>query len=510
MIAALIFLSALGLSLALTPLVRSVALRAGLVDRPDRRKMHHMPVPLLGGAAIVLSFMAVVLAVRFLAPELFEEEISKLPAILGGAFIILMLGVYDDWRGARAPVKLVWQLLAAAIVVFGGVKVGAVTNPMGGSLQIGWLGIPITILWIVGVTNALNLIDGLDGLAAGISTLASLSLCAVASITDEPLVAFSSLALAGATLGFLPFNLYPARIFLGDTGSMFLGFILASLGAVGSLKSSASILLVLPIVVLGIPVFDTVWAILRRTHRRVSPFKPDREHIHHRLVKVGLHHRHVVLVLYFISAFLGLSAFIMVQLPYETGLLFAVLLAMGGGLGVWTLKYIEEQLERRAGAASSNGGDIAQDAAYATNGGGRRNGVLGRGSDSGEVEIAVCAVGRFRAGLSGAFLSNTFEAEIREALARRLKISSVGLYLNEAREAVIVLRIQPLGPEARRMIGDALLSIFRAGADRLGDGPDFPRLRWLRLVDGDTGEEDRLLGADLREPSGTKAHRGSP
>ncbi len=481
MAAALVFLCAFGLSLGLTPLVRRLALRLGVVDNPEKRKMHHVPVPLLGGAAVVVSSLVVLTGVWILAPEFLGEDAPKLPAMLLAGTIIAALGVYDDWRGARASVKLVWQSIAAAVVVMAGVQTGLFTNPLGGSLEVGWLGIPVTILWIVGVTNAMNLIDGLDGLAAGIGAIAALSLCSVAAMMDNFLVAIVSLTLAGASLGFLPFNLYPARIFLGDTGSMFLGFILSSVGAVGSLKASASTVLVLPLIVLGVPVFDTVWAVLRRTHRRVSPFKPDREHIHHRLVRVGLHHRHVVLVLYFVCAFLGLSAVIMVQLPYQTGFLFAALLVLGGAMGVWTLKFIDEHLERSAGQFATANGVGATAAGATSNGRSRASGLLRKVSDPGEVEVVACAVGRFRAGAAASVSAFVSADAICEALRRRLSVYEVGLFMNEDRDLIVVLRIQPLGPEGRALVRGALERLFRDAAGSLGDSDDFPKFRWLRL-----------------------------
>ncbi len=478
---ALVFLCAFGFSLGLTPLVRRLALRLGVVDNPEKRKMHHVPVPLLGGVAVVVSSLVVLTGVWALAPDLLGEDASKLPAILVAGTVIAALGAYDDWRGARAPVKLVWQSIAAAVVVMAGAETGLFTNPLGGSLEIGWLGIPVTILWIVGVTNAMNLIDGLDGLAAGIGGIAALSLCAVAAMMDNFLAASVSLTLAGASLGFLPFNLYPARIFRGDTGSMFLGFILASLGAVGSLKASASTVLVLPIVVLGVPVFDTVWAVLRRAHRRISPFKPDREHIHHRLVRVGLHHRHVVLVLYFVCAFLGLSAFIMVQLPYQTGFLFAALLVMGGALGVWALKFIDEALERSAGHLATTNGAGAAATSATSNGKSRAGGFLRKVSDPGEVEVVACALGRFRAGAAASVSAFVSADVICEVLRRRLSVYEVGLFMNEERDLIIVLRIQPLGPDGRALVKGALERLFRDAAGRLADSDDFPKFRWLSL-----------------------------
>lgn len=495
MIPSLVLICSFGLALVLTPLARVAALRLGVVDQPAGRKMHHVPVPLLGGVAIIGSFLLVILGLWVLAPEVLGGQIDRLPALLAGGLLIAAVGLWDDRRGMKAPVKLVWQVAAASIVVLAGVESNLFTNPLGGSIHLGWLTPVITVFWIVGVTNALNLIDGLDGLATGISSIAALSLCAVASIFDSSLVAVASLSIAGASLGFLPFNLHPARIFLGDSGSMFLGFMLASLGAIGSLKASTTTLLILPIVVLGIPVFDTVWAILRRTHRMVSPFRADRDHIHHRLVRVGLHHRHVVLVLYFVCAFLGLSGFIMAQLPAQTVFLFASLLAMGGALGLWTLRFIEDHLEERLAAAAGEGDGEAPSAAAGSRSGASRSGNRRRRSDPPGIQIEVCEVGTMKPGFSGTAAYARLAGEIREALASRLRVYDVGVFLTEDRNLVIVLRLQPIGSDGRILLQAALMRFFAAGADRWGGGEGFPSFRWLELRPVEKNRRLRIPGA---------------
>lgn len=493
----LIFLAAFALALALTPLVRMVALRLGVVDHPERRKMHQMPVPLLGGAAIVLSFTAMAMVLRGWYPEELGDEDHKLPVLLGASLLIGLLGLFDDWKGARVWLKFSVQVAAASLVVAAGVRVDVFTNPLGGSFDIGWLGIPLTIFWIVGVTNAINLIDGLDGLAAGIGTIASLSLCAVGALVGDPLVAILSLVLAGATLGILPYNVYPARIFIGDTGSMFIGFTLASLGALGSLKATTATVLILPIVVLGIPVFDTLWAILRRTHRRVSPFMPDREHIHHRLVRVGLHHRHVVMVLYFICAFLGLSAFIMVQLPNQTAFLFATLLCMGGVLGVWMLKYVEDHLEARLAAASNGASGRVRpstdpDAGVWQSGNGSRSRAP---RNLLKYQVAACEIGVFSEGVAGSTALGNVAQRVQEILGRRLKVYTVGAYFQEDRRLLLIMKLEPLSAETLKMVEGALERFFNEHSGEWGEEGAFPELRWIRggsaLLEPDVEERSR-------------------
>jgi UDP-GlcNAc:undecaprenyl-phosphate/decaprenyl-phosphate GlcNAc-1-phosphate transferase len=474
----LVFLSAFGLSLVTTPLVRAAALRLGIVDRPERRKMHQVPVARMGGAAIVFSFLTTVVAVRLLAPGLFGDDLRSLTPLLVAALGVSLLGAYDDWKGLQPHVKFAFQALAAGILVATGVQAKLFTNPLGSSVELGWLGMPLTVLWIVGVTNAINLIDGLDGLASGVGTIASLSLCAVGAISDNLMVAVMALILAGASLGFLPFNLYPARIFLGDTGSMFLGFLLASFGVIGSLKASTATVLVLPIVVLGVPLFDTLWAILRRTRMKVSPFKADRDHIHHRLVRVGLHHRHVVFVLYFVCIFLGASAFVIVQLPYQTGLAFSVLLAAGGIIGVWTLKYIEDHLEERLGTAA-RGSDARVTPAVET---APALWQVSNGSRSGEGDylITVCEVGRFRDGLASSQTFASVADQIREVLSRRIKVFAITAHLLEDRRLLLVLKTQRLDPDGLNLIREGVTRYFDEWTDRWGDRGAFPVFRWIR------------------------------
>jgi UDP-GlcNAc:undecaprenyl-phosphate GlcNAc-1-phosphate transferase len=487
-----LFLAAFALSLGLTPAVRALALRLGVVDRPGARKMHQVPVPLLGGASLVLAFVATGLAALWAFGDLLGDEAERLPALLAAASAVSLLGAYDDWKGVRPLVKFLYQVVAAGILVASGVQAQLFTNPLGESVELGWLGVPLTVFWIVGVTNAINLIDGLDGLAAGVGAIASLALCAVGASTGEPLVAILALLLAGTCLGFLPFNAYPARVFLGDTGSMFLGFVLASLGVVGSLKATTATLLILPIVVLGVPVFDTLWAILRRTRMRVSPFRADRDHIHHRLVRVGLHHRHVVFVLYFVCVFLGVSAWVIVQLPYQMGLVFAVLLAVGGIIGVWTLKFVEDHLEERLLAVSNGSSkgrstpppEVAPSFWQASNG--------GRNGEAAGFQVSVCEVGRFRDGLSGSASFGDMAEEVREALGRRLKVYAVTAHMQEDRNLLLVLKTERIDGSGLDLVREGLTRYFAEAADRWGEGGDFPAFRWVRPETVRTKERRRF------------------
>ncbi|MBM7853691.1 UDP-GlcNAc:undecaprenyl-phosphate GlcNAc-1-phosphate transferase [Desulfohalotomaculum tongense] len=299
-------------SLLLTPWVRRLAFKVKAIDRPDERKVHKSPMPRMGGLAVFLSFALTVILLRpFSLP---------LAGLLVGGLLIVLLGILDDIKGLPAKVKLGGQILAALAVVPFGIQVDFITNPLtGGIITLGIFAVPLTVFWIISVTNAVNLIDGLDGLAGGTSMIAALTVAAVAwkqgviyggsGVHFE--VAVLAVILAGAILGFLRYNFYPAKIFLGDTGSMFLGYCLSVLAVMGLTKSAAAISVFIPIVILGIPLLDTFFAIVRRCCKHQPIFKPDKEHLHHRLMALGFSHRQAVLVIYCISAFMGGSAYLL-------------------------------------------------------------------------------------------------------------------------------------------------------------------------------------------------------
>jgi UDP-GlcNAc:undecaprenyl-phosphate GlcNAc-1-phosphate transferase len=323
-----LILFALGVlgTLLLTPLVIQLARQIGAMDEPGERKVHDHPVPRLGGAAIFGSFaLASLLALALHEPvrDRFLENAPFWLSLAAGATLAFLLGLYDDVRHASVWTKFAVQTVAALIVMFpGGVRVVSLANPFDGTIQLGWLWIPLTALWIVGVTNALNLIDGLDGLAGGVAFISAATLFAIAFAQKERLLLVLVLALlAGSLLGFLRYNFHPAKIFLGDCGSMFLGYLLAVLSVVGSSKRTTALALLIPILILGIPVFDTLNAMARRLGRRVlvekqwhpramiAMFSADRAHIHHALLSMGYTHKRTVLILYGMAALFGALAF---------------------------------------------------------------------------------------------------------------------------------------------------------------------------------------------------------
>lgn len=299
------------ISLLVTPWVKRLAIRVNAMDVPDKRKVHQGLMPRMGGLAVFISFAVTALITRPLTPAM--------AGLLLGGLVIIIIGIMDDIKGLSPKQKLVGQIIASLAVIPFGIQVDFITNPFGGMIALGVFAIPVTAFWIISVTNAVNLIDGLDGLAGGTSMIAALTIAAVAwkqglidggSVVHTD-VAFLGLILACAVLGFLRYNFFPAKIFLGDTGSMFLGYCLAVLAVMGLTKSAAAISVFVPIVILGIPLLDTFFAIVRRSLNGKRIFQPDKEHLHHRLMAMGLSHRQTVLVIYGISAVLGGSAYVL-------------------------------------------------------------------------------------------------------------------------------------------------------------------------------------------------------
>ena len=294
------FIIALAAAYFSTPYVKKLALKIGALDQPDDRKVHAIPIPRMGGLAIYFGFVLAVLSSIYLSREI-------IGILLGGA-MILAVGIIDDLRPLPAKVKLLGQILSAGVLVFFGVRIEWIANPFGDMIYLHYLSIPLTILWVVSLINTINLIDGLDGLAAGVSTIASMTILLVALEQNFWLVAVLAAALAGSALGFLQHNFNPAKIFMGDTGSMFLGYMLAAISILGAVKSATTIALVVPIVALGLPIMDTAFAIVRRYISGQPIFKPDKGHLHHRLLEIGLTQKQAVLLMYVISACLGMSA----------------------------------------------------------------------------------------------------------------------------------------------------------------------------------------------------------
>lgn len=297
------------LSYFFTPPVKNFAHKVGAIDVPkDARRMHKKPIPRLGGLAIYGGFLCSIL--------IFGQLNETMLCVLLGAAIIVALGIFDDVLALGAKLKFVVQIVAAAIpVCIGDLQIGLFTNlnPLSDTpfVHLGILAVPATIIWIVGITNAVNLIDGLDGLAVGVSSIAAITMLAVALLTGNMPIAITMAALAGACIGFMPYNLNPAKIFMGDTGSTFLGYMLATVSIMGLFKFYAVISFAVPFLILGLPIFDTANAIIRRVAAGRSPMSPDRGHVHHKLIDMGFNQKQAVAILYAISATLGLTAVVL-------------------------------------------------------------------------------------------------------------------------------------------------------------------------------------------------------
>lgn len=292
----------------MTPIVKSLAHKVGAVDVPkDDRRMHSRPIPRMGGLAIFLGFLFSAL--------LFVELSPQIRGMLLGGIIIVVLGILDDIYALPALPKFFVQIVAALIAVYHGNVIQVLSNPNVFSADPYWvlgpLAIPFTVIWIVAITNAVNLIDGLDGLAVGVATISSLTMLVIAMLVSDGVVALLMAALAGSCLGFMPYNLNPAKIFMGDTGSTFLGFILATMSIQGLFKFYTIISFAVPFLMLGLPIFDTCFAVFRRLSKGQNPMSPDRSHVHHRLIDMGCNQKQAVAVLYVISAILGLSAVVL-------------------------------------------------------------------------------------------------------------------------------------------------------------------------------------------------------
>ena len=321
-----------------TPIVKAFAQKVGAMDNPDEaRRIHTHPIPRMGGMAIFLGFLVSVV--------LFADISVPVQGILIGSIIIVAAGILDDIISLRWWIKLIAQFAAAVIAVVHGVTIEGIMNPNVFSaettLLIGYLSIPVTILWIVGVTNAVNLIDGLDGLACGVSAISSVTMLTVALMVAEPNVALLLAALAGGCLGFIPYNLNPAKIFMGDTGALLLGYVLATASILGLFKFYAVMTFLVPVMALALPLFDTIFAIIRRLLKGQSPMTPDRGHLHHRLIDHGLSQKQAVAVLYSLSAMMGLTAVVICTTGKLRLLLLLIDLAIAVAVGIFVFETFE-------------------------------------------------------------------------------------------------------------------------------------------------------------------------
>ena len=352
-----------GISLGMTPLVRRLATKKNILDLPSERKVHSKPTPLLGGVPIFLAFnlsllMGVLLGNEYIIGYLKNQWMEVFVAQI----LILALGIYDDAKRLKPQTKLFFQVLIGLLMVAFGFDIHSIASPFSNKIiQLGLFSIPITIIWLVGITNALNLVDGLDGLAAVTSVIVCATIFAISFFQQNLGVALVTIILAGSILGFLRYNFYPAKIFLGDSGSLYLGFMLATLSLQGSSKGATVVAVLAPILALGLPIMDTLLSMIRRLlkpgktaespgmsgklkalyFKGFSMFQSDKDHIHHRILKLGVSHRNTVIILYALCAFLCAMAFMSAAVVNLSAVAFLVALLIVFLIGVRSLKYQE-------------------------------------------------------------------------------------------------------------------------------------------------------------------------
>ncbi len=340
------------LAYALTPPVRRLAIRIGAVDQPGPRKVHTTPTPRLGGVAVIIA-VATVLTIVAAGQRTKSLDSYLLWAIATGAIPIVVISVLDDIHSVRAIVKFGAHLIGAGIAVAAGVSLNPTIHVLGAEVHIGWWAIPISVLWLAGITSAFNIVDGLDGLSSGLALISAISLVAVSIVTHRYELAATAGVLAGALIGFLPHNMYPAKVYLGDTGATAIGFFLGCLTLSGGSTTSTGLAVVLPIVVVGVPVADTLLSMVRRLARRLEGggttgvFDADRDHIHHRLLALGLDQRRAVLTLYGAGVFLALCGFASLFMTHQDAGVLLITLLAAALVGISRLGYDEFAVVRR-------------------------------------------------------------------------------------------------------------------------------------------------------------------
>lgn len=339
----MLVISAVG-SWALTPLAIRLAIRWGAVDQPGGRKVHLLPMPRLGGLAVFLGFFLPWIGLYFIhnpVSERFRNFETLFGGLVIGATSMLLLGIYDDIKGANALTKFSIQILVSVVLFFFGYSIDEVQNPWGGMMIVPvWVSLPVTVLWLVGVTNAINLLDGIDGLVSGVTAVLATSLAVINVLSNEIVPALLTICLAGACLGFLLWNHAPARIFLGDSGSLTIGMVLACISVITLFDSGskkASPLLSVPFILFSLPVVDTFRVMLTRIAKGGSPFKADKNHVHHHLLALGMNHRQAAWTLYVVAAGTGAFAVALSRMPMDRQLTLSVFFAAvaGAALMFW-------------------------------------------------------------------------------------------------------------------------------------------------------------------------------
>lgn len=356
------FLVALAVTLVSVPLLARLATRLAIIDRPGSgaHKTHGRPIPYLGGVAFHLAFTAVLLDIYWRYPALIwsEEWAFRLLALYAASGVMLIVGIADDVLGLRAGSKLLLQLIVVGALVQSGFTIERLTNPLTGtSMELGWIGAIVAALWMIGLVNAVNLIDGLDGLAAGVSASAAAALVVIALNPWHGFAALTGVILLGATLGFLPYNLPPARIFMGDAGSLYLGLLLGAASIESTTKSATMLAMAIPLVALLVPILDTGLAVIRRSARGRHPFRGDREHLHHRLLNLGLTPTQATWTLIGLAALCSLLSVIASRLAPRLLLVMLATLVAALIWGLWVFSALERRVAEKNGANRDENGE---------------------------------------------------------------------------------------------------------------------------------------------------------
>ncbi|MCF7859281.1 MAG: undecaprenyl/decaprenyl-phosphate alpha-N-acetylglucosaminyl 1-phosphate transferase [Candidatus Cloacimonetes bacterium] len=302
----LVFIASLFVTYFLVPLNIKISLNWILIDQPQKRKIHEKPTPIAGGLAFAIPVIVILIVLYYIMPELG----SQILILALGGLLMLILGLFDDKKRISAGYKLIFQIIIISIVYFLGFKIQLLTNPFGSTITLGYFAFPVTMLWFLLVVNAFNLIDGVDGLASGIASIVAIILFVVGIQKDNTIITLASVSLIGANLAFLKYNFYPAKIFMGDAGSLFLGFNIAAISIIGEtgFKGITSMTILVPIIALSIPIMDTIFAVFRRVNKKKHVFQADKEHIHHKLLDLGLAQNYIALICYFLTILFGLIA----------------------------------------------------------------------------------------------------------------------------------------------------------------------------------------------------------
>ncbi len=308
--------------------VRALAVRLGFLDYPAEHKLHKKPVPYCGGVGIYVALVISLIVWFHIYPPAIIYR-SRLEGLILGGLLVVIFGLWDDLKGSGALQKFTAQTLIALLMYHYGFRIERLSVPILGSVNLGWAGVILTVLWFWVMMNAINLIDGLDGLAAGVTAISATTILVITCDLNRPFGAFLAIIMVGICLGFLPHNFHPAKLFMGDTGSLMLGFLLAALTLTTSTKAPALLTLLIPLLAVGMPVFDTAHAFFRRILSGQHPFRADTKHLHHRLLALGLSQRRAVLLLYYISAYLGVMAYVLSRASAQMTVIVVVLLMIG-------------------------------------------------------------------------------------------------------------------------------------------------------------------------------------